>query len=127
MDKSYIILFKDIVRTMAVCAEKAMQYNKSTEDNKGFETATFMREDYEKLNDKLSSNETLNRADYAKIMVGAYIIANNTEKRIEEFNKALQGYKLDILPKLDRIMNETKDDAEAEKLANEIFQVIEKN
>ena len=81
-----------------------------------------MRNDYAKLYDKLDdTEEELTRAEYLKLLAGAYIITNNMEDKIKAQRKAIEGYKIDIIPKLSRIMNETSDDEKALLLANELF------
>lgn len=131
MDQTYINLFKELARAMEITAERAMEYNNSIKDEKGYETSKIMRDDYSKLYDKISAPEFVSsmfsRAEFAKLLVGAYVISQDIEQRIASQKKALNGYKLDILPKLDRIMNETKNDDEALHLAEKIFQVKEEN
>ena len=55
------------------------------------------------------------------------IVAQNIEDRIKQQQKAIDGYRIDLIPKLDRILNESNTTEEAIKLANEIFQIIEKD
>jgi len=82
-----------------------------------------MRNDFAALHDKLGTDEPITRADYAKLLVAAMIITNNIEDRIKSERKAIEGYKIDIIPKLSRINDETTNDEEAQKLANEIFKI----
>ena len=82
-----------------------------------------MREDYANLNDKIRNNENvvLTKSDFAKLLVGAYIVSSNIEIQVEQLKKTLDNYKMIIIPKLARINDETSNDEEALKLANEIF------
>ena len=53
------------------------------------------------------------------------MVMNNIQNHIAAQRKAIEGYKLDIIPKLSRIMNETKDNPEqTQKLANELFKTL---
>ena len=127
MDKTYLDLFKTITHHTELLAEKAME----TTENKEKNTAQSMRDDYAQLYDKLRDKDfnenSLTRAEFAKFFVGAFIVSQNLETQIKTLNKVLQAYKIDTMPKLERIVNETNTDEEALKLANEIFQVIEKS
>lgn len=131
MNETYITLFREIANAMERTSEQAMEYNKNNNDTKGYETAQLMRDDYAKLHDRLAesnfNSDSITRAEYAKLLVGAYLVAQNLEQRIETENKALRGYKIDIIPKLDRIMNETENDEQVLKLASELFQVKDEN
>ena len=126
MDKQYITLFKDLAQATEISAEKVYDLNiKNKADEKSIQTAQTMRDDYAKLREKLTAGEELTRADYAKLLVGAVIVVRQLETRIKDFQKAIEGYKLQVIPRLDRINNETKTDEEAKTLANELFQVID--
>ena len=82
-----------------------------------------MRNDFAALHDKLGTDEPITKADYAKLLVAAMIITNNIEDRIKSERKAIEGYKIDIIPKLSRVNDETTNDEEAQKLADEIFKI----
>lgn len=129
MDNKYLILFREIARTTEVLAERVMAYDKEKKDEKGEQTAQTMRDDYAKLHDKLSASNldtnSISRMEWAKILVGAMVISNNLSEEIEQRKKALSGYKIDLIPKLNRIINETKTDEEAITLANELFEISE--
>ena len=129
MDNKYLILFREIARTTEVLAERVMAYDKEKKDEKGEQTAQTMRDDFAKLHDKLSASNldtnSISRMEWAKILVGAMVISNNLNEEIEQRKKALSGYKIDLIPKLNRIINETKTDEEAITLANELFEISE--
>ena len=129
MDNKYLILFREIARTTEVLAERVMAYDKEKNDEKGEQTAQTMRDDFAKLHDKLSASNldtnSISRMEWAKILVGAMVISNNLSEEIEQRKKALSGYKIDLIPKLNRIINETKTDEEAITLANELFEISE--
>lgn len=123
MTTNYINLFTTLAQAAETTAERLIELNKQKRDEKGAAVATTMREDYAALYDKLSANEKeLTRAEYAKLLVAALIATNNLEDRIKQLQTAIEGYKVDAIPKLQRIIDETKTDEEALKLANEIFQ-----
>ena len=123
MDKKYIQLFTELTRAVEVLSEQVMDYDKAQNNEKGLETAEMMRNDFAALHDKLGTDEPITKADYAKLLVAAMIITNNIEDRIKSERKAIEGYKIDIIPKLSRVNDETTNDEEAQKLADEIFKI----
>lgn len=129
MDKKYIQLFKELCKTMTLLAEQVMDYNHSQKDSKGEETAQIMRDDYQKLHDRIEAKDfdsnSLQRADFAKLLVGAVVVMQNLEEQVKQRQKAIQGYKIDLIPKLEKVVNETETTEEALEKANEIFQISE--
>lgn len=126
MDKHYIDLFKELAHATAVAAEQVMDYDHEKEDEKGFETAKTMRDDYEALYDRLNNEYSLTKNDAAKLLVGIMIQLNNIQDRIAALRKAVTGYQTDVIPKLQDIVDNAKSDEDAAKIANEKF-VIENN
>lgn len=128
MHKKYLELFKELTRATAVAAEQVMDYDKEKNDDKGFETAKTMRDDFEALHEKLAAESfdgNLTKAEYAKLLVGCYVIVGNLQDRIEALKKAIAGYQSDLVPKLSKII-EAADDVEAQKLADEHL-IVETN
>ena len=127
MDKIYIDLFTAIVHNTELLAERVYELNSKNQDEKGMETASIMRDDYAQLYDRLRDKDfteaQLTKADFAKFLVGAFIISENMNSQIQNLQRTQKGYKIDTIPKLDRIVNETNTDEEALSLANEIFQI----
>jgi len=123
MDSKYLELFTLIAQQVANLAEQVMNDHQDKGETKEQETAQTMRDDYLNLHDKLTTNQELNKADYARILVGAIIVANQLDARIKNEQKALDGYKLDVIPKLDQINNTEYDDVPA--LATKLFTVKE--
>lgn len=123
MDSRYLELFTLIAQQIANLAEQVMNDHQDKGETKEQETAQTMRDDYLNLHDKLTTNQELNKADYARILVGAIIVANQLDARIKNEQKALDGYKLDVIPKLDQINNTEYDDVPA--LAAKLFTVKE--
>jgi len=123
MDSRYLELFTLIAQQIANLAEQVMNDHQDKGETKEQETAQTMRDDYLNLHDKLTTNQELNKADYARILVGAIIIANQLDARIKNEQKALDGYKLDVIPKLDQINSTEYDDVPA--LAAKLFTVKE--
>ncbi len=124
MDKKYLQLFTELAHAVETLSEQVMEYDRQKNDEKGEQTAQSMRDDYAKLYDKLrGDNVVLTRSEYAKLLVAAYIVVNNIEDRIKGERKAIEGYKIDIIPKLSRINDETTNDADASTLAEEIFKI----
>jgi len=124
MDKKYLQLFTELAHAVETLSEQVMEYDRQKNDEKGEQTAQSMRDDYAKLYDKLrGDNVVLTRSEYAKLLVAAYIVVNNIEDRIKGERKAIEGYKIDIIPKLSRINDETTNDTDASTLAEEIFKI----
>ena len=103
MKSGYEKLFQEIARTNEVLAERVMEFNHEKTDIKGEETAKIMRQDYSNLYDQIVREdfeiEQLTRNDWAKLLVGTMIAVQNIEDRIKNEQKAVEGYKLDIIPK----------------------------
>ena len=123
MDKKYMELFTLIAQATANLAERVMEEHKKNGEDKGYQTAETMRNDYLNLHNKLDSDEVLNKADYARLLVGAIIVTNQLDARIKNEQKALQGYKIDVIPKLDQINN--AEATETAELAEKLFRVKE--
>ena len=129
MDKRYITLFKDLAQATAVSAEQVMDYDKAQNDEKGFETAKIMRDDYQELTDKLvenGENFVMTKPDCARLLVGAMIQVNQLQDRLNSLKKAMTGYQTDLIPKLQDVLDGAEDDEAIAQLANEKF-IIENN
>ena len=127
MDKQYMDLFKELARATAVSAEQVMDYDKAQNDEKGFETAKVMRDDYETLYDRLNDDYSMNRADAAKLLVGIMIQLNHMQDKIVALRKATTAYQTDVIPKLQEIVDNVNiTDEEIAKLADEKF-IIDSN
>lgn len=127
MHKKYIELFKELAHATEIAAEQVMEYNASKNDDKGYETARIMRDDYTELYDKIRAdnfNGTLTKADYARLLVGCYITVGNLQDRVQALQKAIAGYQTDLVPKLDAVIA-AEDDAGAQAIAEEQFQIKE--
>lgn len=128
MHKKYIELFKELAHATEVAAEQVMEYDKGKNDEKGYETAETLRNDFSALYDKIKDpafDGTLSKTDYARLLVGTYIIIGNLQDRISALQKAIAGYQADVVPKLSKIVDAADDDA-VHALAEELF-VIEEN
>lgn len=127
MDKMYLKLFEAIIQAAEVLAEKVMEYDEKQNDLEGRRTAEIMRDDYANLYDKINTNEdvTLTKADFAKLLVAAYIVSSNMEVQVQQLQRTLENYKSAIIPKLSRINDEAQTDEEVTKLAEELFGKIE--
>ena len=126
MDKKYIELFKQLAQATAASAETVMDYDRENGDEKGLAAATTMRDDFQALADSLTDDYQTNKADVARLLVGATIQVAQLQDRITNLTKAITGYKADVIPKLQEVLDNAKDDEEAVKLANEKF-IIENN
>ena len=125
MDKKYITLFKTLAQATAASAETVMDYNREHNDEKGLETATIMRDDFQDLASKIDDNFIMTKGDAARLLVGAMIQVNQIQTRIENLKQASIGYQNDLIPKLQAIVD-AKNDEEALKIANEKL-IIEDN
>lgn len=129
MDKTYLTLFTELAHTTEILAEQVMENDGNKEQ--AVNAAKTMRSDYaqlyDRLRDKNFQESSLKREDYAKLLVGAIITAQQIENRIKTEQAALSGYKIDVIPKLERIVNESEDTESAQKLAQEILTIEEKN
>jgi hypothetical protein len=123
MDKRYRELFTLISQSVSNLAEQVMNDHQDKGEDKQQETAQIMRDDYSNLHDKLVNEEELNKADFARLLVGAIIVTNQLDARIKNEQKALDGYKVDVIPKLDRINN--TEEEEVASLAEELFKIQE--
>ena len=130
MDKMYKKLFSEVTNTVSILAERVMDENHKEQNNDGLRTSTIMRDDYNTLTDKLKDDnfdtDNLTKQDYAKILVGVMLVVNNLTSRIENEQKAIDNYKLQIIPKLQRIINECETLEQTAALANELFLIEEK-
>lgn len=128
MDKKYIKLFEELAASTAVSAEKVMDYDAEKQDQKGYETAQIMRDNYEALKTRIieaGDNYTLTCQDAAKLALGTIIIVNQLQDQIGILQKVINAYKNDILPKLQSIVDNAKTDEIAAQMANEKFIIEE--
>ena len=127
MDLKYIELFKELCHATEILSEQVLNYDKDRKDEDGAKNAEIMRKDYASLYDRIRSKnfkpESLTYADYAKILLGAIIVSQNIETRIKTQQTALTGYKIDLIPKLERIINEHKPEDDIHELVNELFEI----
>lgn len=114
MDNKYQELFVKLSHAIEVMAESLES-----------DAALKMRDDFAALNEKCSNNaDELNKNDYIKLLIGALAFTNNLKDRITNDTKALNGYKLDILPKLQRMINECENDEQVKELSKELFTTV---
>lgn len=125
MDKRYVTLFKDLAQATANSAEQVMEYDREKGDDKGLETATTMRDDFQNLVNiikEAGDDYAPTQPEAARLLVGAMIMANQLQDKVKTLNQAINGYKTDVVPKLQRIVDEAgTDDELARKIANEVF------
>lgn len=129
MDKKYIELFKNLAQATAATAETVMDYDHQKDDQKGLETATIMRDDYQALAeslDNLKEDYEINKVDAARLLVAAMIQINQIQSRINNLKQAMVGYQTDVIPKLQEVVDASDDEA-ASKLANEKFIIENEN
>lgn len=124
MDKKYVELFKELAKATAVSAEQVMDYDRAKNDEEGLKAAQTMRDDYNALHDKINDGTELGKTDFAMLLVGAMVTANQIQDRIATLQKAMAGYQTDLIPKLNKIV-EAKTEDEVKKLAIEKFSIKE--
>jgi len=121
MNDLYMPLFSEIALAAENAAEQVKEYDEKKNDIEGLKAAQVMYQDYVALGEKLRKKEALQRNDFIKLLLGSMIATNNMETKLELLQKTINKYKTLITPKLQRIMNETTTDEEAQNLANELF------
>ncbi len=126
MDNKYISLFSELTKTNIMFAEQVEKYDRQLNDEKGANNAQLMREDFMLLDNRITDGSTLQKNDYVKLLVCALTVSNSLLEKIKTYQTTLQGYKTDLIPKLQRIVEETSTDEEAQNLANELFETLEK-
>ena len=116
MNEKYKTLFALIAQNMENIAERVMEDDKAKNDIQAYKTAKEMRSKYARLHDLLTSKTveyTPVKNDIIDLYIGANIIAQQVEARVKREQTALQGYKFDLIPKLEKAM---KSEDEIEKI-----------
>ena len=116
----YMELFQTICQRLELKAERAMEANKSNGKLEEYKNAKQMREDFGAVYDKITSNTTLTKDDYATITKGTVVIINLLEKEIKDTTMVVDCYKSDILSKLGEILK-LEENEEFSKKVEEIF------
>ena len=123
MNEKYKTLFALIAQNMENIAERAMEDDKAKNDMQAYKTAKEMRSKYARLHDLLTSKTVEYipvKNDIIDLYIGANIVAQQIEARVRREQTAIQGYRLDLIPKLEKAM---KNEDEIEK----IFTIQEKS
>lgn len=127
MDSKYVTLFREIAHATEVLAERVMDYDRENDNEKGVNTAQFMRDDFSAIYDRICAedfnSDTLTKQDYQKLLVGTYIVVNNLQDKVKNEQIAISNYKTNIIPRIQRIIDECETQKEIIKLSNEIFVV----
>lgn len=116
MNEKYKTLFALIAQNMENIAERAMEDDKAKNDMQAYKTAKEMRSKYARLHDLLTSKTveyTPVKNDIIDLYIGTNIVAQQIEARVKREQAALHGYKLDLIPKLEKAM---KSEDEIEKI-----------
>ena len=116
MNEKYKYLLGLIAQNMEIIAERAMEDDKAKNDMQAYKTAKEMRAKYARLHDLLTSKTvdyTPVKNDIIDLYIGANIVAQQLEARVKREQTALHGYKLDLIPKLEKAM---KNEDEIEKI-----------
>lgn len=130
MDKRYIELFKEVAHAAEVLAEKVKDAEYDAKTPEADHAADVLYNDFSQLYDKLRAPDlddtTITRNEFAHLLVGIVIVTGNLENQIKNLQTAVKGYRETISPLLERVFNESEDDASAQKLAQELF-IIQTN
>ena len=116
MNEKYKTLFALIAQNMENIAERVMEDNKAKNDMQAYKTAKEMRSKYARLHDLLTSKTveyTPVKNDIIDLYIGANIVTQQIEACMKNEQAAIQGYKLDLIPKLAKAM---KNEDEIEKI-----------
>jgi 7-keto-8-aminopelargonate synthetase-like enzyme len=116
MNEKYKTLFALIAQNMENIAERAMEDDKANNDMQAYKTAKEMRSKYARLHDLLTSKTvdyTPVKNDIIDLYIGANLITQQIEARVKREQAALQAYRLDLIPKLEKAM---KNEDEIEKI-----------
>lgn len=116
MNEKYKTLFALIAQNMENIAERAMEDDKAKNDMQAYKTAKEMRSKYARLHDLLTSKTVEYipmKNDIIDLYIGANIVAQQIETRVRREQTAIQGYRLDLIPKLEKAM---KNEDEIEKI-----------
>lgn len=116
MNEKYKTLFALIAQNMENIAERAMEDDKAKNDMQVYKTAKEMRSKYARLHDLLTSKTVEYipvKNDIIDLYIGANIVAQQIEARVRREQTAIQGYRLDLIPKLEKAM---KNEDEIEKI-----------
>ena len=116
MNEKYKTLFALIAQNMENIAERAMEDDKAKNDMQAYKTAKEMRSKYARLHDLLTSKTvdyTPVKNDIIDLYIGANLITQQIEARVKREQAALQAYRLDLIPKLEKAM---KNEDEIEKI-----------
>ena len=116
MNEKYKTLFALIAQNMESIAERAMEDDKANNDMQAYKTAKEMRSKYARLHDLLTSKTvdyTPVKNDIIDLYIGANLITQQIEARVRREQTAIQGYRLDLIPKLEKAM---KNEDEIEKI-----------
>lgn len=116
----YKELFAQICKTTRSLAEQVADYDTTNHDEKGANAALVMRDDFDHLAEKITNNEQLDKNDYVKLLLGSMVVSNNLQDRKDMLEKALNNYKIDVIPKLERVVNESTDQT-LKELVDELF------
>lgn len=129
MDKIFIKLFTEVVHATEVLSEKVMEYDKEQGQLQGYDTAKKMREDYAILYDKMREDNfevnQLNKSDVSKILIGTAIVAQNLENQLQNYKAVIDNYTTNIIPKLTKVIDESKTDEEMIELLEKTFEISE--
>lgn len=127
MDKKYVTLFKELAQATAATAETVMDYDRQKGDEKALATATMMRDDFQALADAITGDDYApGKNEAARLLVGAMILANQLQDKINALKTAMAGYQTDVIPKLKEIVDNAQNDDDARQMANKKFVIIEK-
>lgn len=108
MNKQYQQLFLVVARNGALHSEQLTDTLKKEEGHeKEIETALFMRDKFNRLEDKILADEELSWEDYIQLYMGAVVCRNTLQGNINTWTAIVNEYDNNLIPKLEEISRET--------------------
>lgn len=121
MNQQYKELFQMVARNGALTAEQTLAALKTESGHdKEIETTLFMRDQYSKLEDKISSNEELDFSDYIHLYTASVLSRNILQKNINTWTAIVAEYDDNLIPKLKEVANEANEE-KRNTLVDEFF------
>ena len=108
MNKQYQELFQVVARNGALHSEQLIDtLKKEKEHEKEIETVLFMRDKFNRLEDKILADEELSWEDYIQLYMGAVVCRNTLQGNINTWTAIVNEYDNNLIPKLEEITQET--------------------
>lgn len=104
VNSQYIELFGAICQNCEVSIEKTLDFDENKKDAEQTKKIIAMRDDIAALHDKLSNRKPLEQKDWTKLYVCALTSKLTIQNNIKTWEKVLNAYDNDLLPKLSNVV-----------------------